>query len=119
MLYLVFFDFYYTLFLCPVLASALFAICNAGTIKNAANNMITNTGQISHSPATDYNRAVLLKVVVDTGDIRRNFLAVCQPHTGDFPQSGVRFLRRLSPDNKADTPLLRRTADIGNPFPAL
>jgi hypothetical protein len=77
----------YTLLLCTVFASALLAIRNPGTVKNAANNMVANTRQVSNAAATNNNGAVLLQVVVNPRDVGRNLLAVGEPDTGYFPQS--------------------------------
>ena len=81
--------------------------------------MISNTGQVADPPTTNNNGAVLLEVVVDAGNVGCDFLAVCEPDTGDLPQSGVWFFGRLSPHNEADAPFLGRTTDIGDSFSTL
>jgi hypothetical protein len=93
-------------FFSPILTSTLFAILNTGTIKDSANNMVTNAWQVSHSTAAGQNCAVLLKVVVNPGDISRNLLAIGQSDTGDFPKSRVRLLGRLGAYNQTNASFL-------------
>jgi hypothetical protein len=46
--------------------------------------MISNTRQISDPAPADYNRAVLLEVVVDAGYVSGNFFAAGESNTGNF-----------------------------------
>ena len=99
-------------FLGSIFASALSSISYACTVKNTPDDMIADARQVADTSAANYNGAVLLEVVVDSGNVGGYFLAVCQPDTCDFSQSGVGFFGRLGPYNQADTPPLGRTADI-------
>jgi hypothetical protein len=63
-------------FFCTILTSALFAISHAGTVKYAADNMISNARQIPDPASADYNRAVLLEVVVYVRKAEFGFLGV-------------------------------------------
>jgi hypothetical protein len=56
--------------------------------------MIPDARQILDPAATNQNHGMLLKVVPDAGDVSRHFDTGGQPHTGDFPQCGVRLFRR-------------------------
>jgi len=68
--------------------------------------VVTDTGKVLNTTATDQHHGVLLEVVADTGDIGRNFEAIGQTHTGDLPQSGVGLLGGGSSDGGADASLL-------------
>ena len=67
-----------------ILTSALFTTSNAGTVKYTTDNMIPNARQIPDSASANYNRAVLLKVVVNTRYVSCNFLAAGESDPGDF-----------------------------------
>jgi hypothetical protein len=54
--------------------------------------VVTHTGEILNTSASDENNGVLLKVMADTGDISRNFRSVCEPYSCDLSHSGVRLL---------------------------
>jgi hypothetical protein len=69
---------------CTVFTSAPLTAGYAGTIQNAANDVIAHTRQISDAASTNHDHAVLLKVVVDARDVSGNFLAVSQSNPGDF-----------------------------------
>ena len=53
--------------------------------------MVTYTGQISHSSASDENDRVLLQVVADTGNVGRSLQTVGKSHSGDFTERRVRL----------------------------
>src|SRR6185503_17667920 len=55
-----------------VLRTALLAIADADGIQRAANHVIANARQILDAPATNQNDRVLLQIVSDAGDIRRD-----------------------------------------------
>ena len=69
-------------------------------IKRAANDVVTHTGQILDTTASDQNGAVLLKVVTFAGNVDRTFLLVGKTHTGDLSQSGVGLLGRSRGDGQ-------------------
>ena len=54
--------------------------------------MVTHTGKIPYTSASDQNGAVLLQVVPFAGNVNRTFLLVGKTHTCDLSQSGVRLL---------------------------
>jgi hypothetical protein len=99
-------------FLCPVFASALPAVGDAGTIQHPANNMVTNARQIPHPSASYHYRAVFLQIMVNSRYISRNFFAVGQPNTRNLPQSRIGLLGRHRPDNQAYPSFLGRTAYV-------
>ena len=69
--------------------------------------MVTHTREILNTAAADKHNAVLLKVMADTGNVRRNLDAVGKSDPGDFTKSRVRFLRGLGLNHRAHAPLLR------------
>jgi len=75
--------------------------------------MIPYAGKVFHPAAADQYDRVLLEVVTDTGDIRRDLHAIREPHAGYLPESRVRLLGRCGIDPDADTPLLRAALERG------
>ena len=68
--------------------------------------MVPNAWQVPDSPAANGNHTVLLQIVVNAWNVSGNFLAIGQPNAGDFSQSGIRLLGRLSPYNQTHSPFL-------------
>jgi hypothetical protein len=69
--------------------------------------MITYTGQVLNTSASDQNGAVLLKVVTFTGNVNRTFLLVRKTYTSNLTHSGVRLLRRSRGNGQTYAALLR------------
>ena len=78
--------------LCAVLGTALLTVCNALGIQSAADDVVTNTRQVSYSAASDENDGVLLKVMSDTGNVGRSLQTVGKSYSGDLAERGVRLL---------------------------
>src|SRR6056297_204430 len=86
-------------------------------------DLVTHTGKVFDTTATDQNHRVLLKVVALTGDIADHLVAIRQAHLGNLPHGRVRLLRRGGIDARADAALLRtllkvhrlRALDFGLP----
>ena len=93
--------------LCTVLGTGLHTAVNALCIESSADDVVTNAGEVLDTAAADHNNAMLLKVVADAGDIRGDFVAVCQAYTGDLTQRGVRLLGSGGTNCGADASLLR------------
>jgi hypothetical protein len=102
-----------------ILAASLLAVRHTGAIQNATNYVIPNAGEVSDATAADENRTMLLKIVVDAGDIGSHLLAVGEPDPRDLTESGVGFLGRHRSDDQAYTPPLGAAADVRNPVFAL
>ena len=79
--------------LCAVLGTALFAVCNALCVQRAANNVVTNTGQVTNTAASDEDYRVLLQVMADTRNIGGCLKTVGKTNSCDFTQCRVRLLR--------------------------
>ena len=74
--------------------------------------MVTYTGQVTYSAASDENNRVFLKVMAYTGDVASRFETVCKSYSGNLTESGVRLFRGLRRHLCAYASLLRR-AEIG------
>ena len=79
--------------LCSVLGAALLTVCNTLSIKRTANDVVTYTGEVTNSSASDKNYRVLLKVVSDSGNVGGCLKSVCKSYSGDLTERGVRLLR--------------------------
>ena len=73
--------------LCTVLGTSLIAVSNTLSVESASDDVVTHTGEVLNTSASDENDAVLLKVVADTGDVRSYFVAVCELNSGDLSHS--------------------------------
>jgi hypothetical protein len=76
--------------------------------------VVTNTGKVLNTAATDKNNAMLLQVVTYTGNVSGHFNTVGQTYTGDLTKSGVRLLRGSGLHYGANTTLLRGVLIDGN-----
>ena len=76
-----------------VLGTALAAILHTGGIQSTTDDVVTDTGKVFYTAAANHDDGVFLKVVAFTGDVRGDFEAVGETHTGDLTQSRVRLLR--------------------------
>src|SRR5262250_360853 len=90
-----------------VLRAALLTAGDTCGVEGAADDVIADARQVLHASAADHHDRVLLEVVPDARDVRRHLEPVRQPHARDFPESGVRLLRRGRVHADAHTPLLR------------
>src|SRR5204862_1090561 len=96
-----------------VFRTTLHAARNADRVERAADDVIANARQILHAAAADKHERVLLQVVADTRDVRRDLDAVGQPDARDFSQRRVRLLRGLGEDAHAHAALLRAVLQRG------
>src|SRR3990172_4070270 len=91
----------------PVLRASLAPVGHTGGIDRAADDVISDAGQVGHAAAADEDDRVLLEVVADAGDVGGNLVLVRQPHAGDLPQRRVRLLGGHRLDRDAAPPPLR------------
>ena len=89
-----------------VLGTGLHTAVDALGIQSAADDVVTDAGQVLDTTAADQNHGVLLQVVADAGDVSGNFHTVGQANTGDLTQCGVGLLGGGGTDCGADTTLL-------------
>ena len=92
-----------------VFRTALTAICDALGVKRAADDVVTHTGQVTYSSASDENNRVLLEIVADTGNVGCCFHSVGESYSRDLTKCGVRLLRVDCRYLCADAALLRST----------
>src|SRR3954464_1024958 len=97
------------LLLRAVTAASLLAVLHALGVERAADDLVADTGEVLHPAAADEHDRVLLEVVTDTGDVRRDLDAAGQAHAGDLAEGRVRLLRGGGVDAGADTASLGRT----------
>src|SRR5215813_10049325 len=90
-----------------VLRAALLAPGHPGGVERAPDDVIANARQVLHAPAADHHDRVLLQVVPDSRDVRGHLEPIGQPHAGDFPEGGIRLLRRGRVHANAHAALLR------------
>src|SRR5258708_23497318 len=98
--------------LCAVFAAGAFAAVDAEGIEGAADDMVADAGQVTDAAAADEDDAVFLKVMLLTGDVGGDFLAIAEADAGDFAQGGVRFLGGHGLDLEADAALLRGSFQV-------
>src|SRR3569833_2753179 len=87
--------------------TALLAVLDALGVEHAADDVIEHARKVLHAAAADQHHRVLLQVMAFAGNVGQRFEAVGQAHLGDLAQRGVRLLRRLGVDARADGALLR------------
>ncbi len=95
-------------FLCTVKRTALVSLGNALSIQCSSDDVVTYTGKVSYTTASDKNNRVLLQVVADTRDVTSSLKTVYELNSGDLSDSGVRLLRCSCGYLCTYTSLLRR-----------
>ena len=93
--------------LCAVLGTGLLSLGDACGIERAADDVVTNAGEIAHAAAADQNGAVLVQVMTLAGNVHGTFLLVRQAYSRDLAERGVRLFGRRGGNGEAYTPLLR------------
>src|SRR5580658_3423493 len=95
------------LLLRSVPAAGLLAVADALGVQGAADDLVTDTGQVAHPATADQHDRVLLQVVPDARDVRRDLDLAGQPDAGHLAQRRVRLLRRRRVDARAHAAALR------------
>ena len=90
----------------PYLERAWLTIGNALGIQGTTDDVVTHTGQVLHTAATDQNDAVLLQIVADAGNVRGDLDTIRELDTGNLTQSRVRLLGGHGTNGSADAALL-------------
>src|SRR5665213_2150731 len=80
------------LLLGAVAATGLVPLPDARCVEGSADHLVTDTGEVLHTTATDQHDGVLLEVVALTGDVGRDLETTGQAHAGDLPEGRVRLL---------------------------
>lgn len=72
-----------------VLRATAPSITDAGSIQDAAHNMIAHSRKILDATATNHHDRVLLQIVTDARDIRRHLHTIGQTDARDLAKRGV------------------------------
>src|SRR3954463_4300104 len=99
------------LLLRAVPAASLLAVLHALGVERASDDLVADTGEVLHPAAADEHDGVLLEVVTDARDVRRDLDAARKAHAGDLAEGGVRLLRSRGVDAGAHTASLGRTLE--------
>ena len=92
--------------LSTVLGTGLHTTIDTLSIQSTTDDVVTHTGKVLYTTATDHNHRVLLQVVADTGDISGDFHTVGQANTSDLTQCGVGLLGGGGTNSGANATLL-------------
>ena len=90
-----------------ILRSTLFPISNADGIQCSTDHVISNTGQVFHTAASNKDNRVFLKIVTNAGDVGGYFNTIGKSNTSHFAQCRIGFLRGLRVNTRANTSFLR------------
>src|SRR6478609_4812291 len=101
------------LLLRAVPAASLLAVLHALGVERAADDLVADTGEVLHPAAADEHDRVLLEVVTDARDVRRDLDAARETHAGDLAEGGVRLLGGGRVDAGADAAALRAALEGG------
>src|SRR5690625_18048 len=97
------------LLLRAVAAAGLLAVLHTLGVERAANDLVTDTGEVLHPAPAHENDRVLLQVVPDAGDVRGDLDAAAQLDACNLAQRGVRLLWRRGVHTGTNAATLRRT----------
>ena len=73
--------------LCAVLGTSLESVVNSGCIKSSSDDVISHTGEVLNTAASDKNYAVFLEVVSDSGNVSCNFDTIGKSYSGNLSKS--------------------------------
>lgn len=99
---------------CPVLRAPLFSVTYTRGIKSSTDDVVTNSGQILHTPSPDHDDRVFLEVMSFARNVGCHFDSVCQTNARDLPQRGVGFLGSRRVNTRADSSPLRAALQRGS-----
>jgi len=94
--------------LSAVFRTGLHTVRNTLRIERTTDDVVTNTGKVLNTSASDEDDTMLLKIVANTRNIGGNLDPVSQTDSGDLTKCRVRLLRCGGLDGSADTAFLRR-----------
>ena len=76
-------------FLCAISAPSLLPVLDPLGIQYSADDVIADSRKILDPASADDHDRVLLQVMTFPHNVSLYFVAVCQPHSCDFPEGGV------------------------------
>src|SRR4051812_49107128 len=92
-----------------VLGAGLLAVGHAEAVEHPPDDVVAHARQVADAAAANPDDRGLLEGVPFAGDVRRDFLAVGEPHPRHLAERRVRLLRGHRLDLEAD-PALERAA---------
>src|SRR5580692_10305570 len=90
------------LLLSAVPTARLLAVPDALGVQGTADDLVAHAGEVSHPSTAHQHDGVLLEVVANPRDVRRDLDLTRQPHAGDLAERRVRLLGRGGVDARAD-----------------
>src|SRR5436305_12978947 len=97
------------LLLRAVPAASLLAVADTLGVQRAADDLVTDAGEVLHPAAAHEHHRVLLQVVAHARDVGGHLDATGEPHASDLAQRRVRLLRRGRVHARAHPAALGRT----------
>src|SRR5690606_20387899 len=95
------------LLLRAVTTAGLLAAAHALGVQRAANDLVTDAGEVLHPATAHQHHRVLLQVVADARDVGGHLDVAAELDPGHLTQSRVRLLGRGGVDARAHAPPLR------------
>src|SRR5919201_6220916 len=92
----------------------LLPVANAGRVERAADDLVTNAGEIPNATRANEHDRVLLEVVPDARDVGGDLDPGGQANAGDLAERGVRLLGSDRLNARADAPPLRGALEGGS-----
>ena len=89
-----------------VLGTALHTAIDTLGVQSTTDDVVTHTGKVLHTAATDQYYAMLLQVVADTRNVRGYLDTIRELNTGYLTQSRVRLFGGHGTNSGANTTLL-------------
>ena len=72
--------------LCAVLGAGLVTACNTLGIQSTTDDVVTHTGEVLNTTATDQHDGVLLQVMADTGNVRGDLNTIREANTQPYAE---------------------------------
>ena len=76
-----------------VAAACLHTLGNTQRVEHTANHLVSHTGKVANTTASDEDDGVLLKVMAFTWNVSRDFFSIGKSNTSHLSEGGVRLLR--------------------------
>jgi len=96
-----------------ILRTSLLAILNTLGVERSSNNVIPDPWKVFHSPTSDEDDRVFLKIVSLTRDVRRDLDTAHEADTRNFPERRIGLLRCRGVYSCAYSPPLRTLLERG------
>ena len=91
-----------------VFGTGLHSAVNALCIEGASDDVVTHTGKVLYTAASDQNNRVLLQVMTHARNVSRNFNTVRETNSGELSERGVGLFGGIGFHYRAHASLLGR-----------